>query len=352
MQRSLQEVGTYLTGNALRTFSRIRQIDALRTMHDANRDSFSDPRIVQLFDRYATYNGSSPFMTPATFNLIQHVEYGIGGYAVKGGIFEITKELAALSAELGVNFHYGERVDSINLNGSKVKGIRIGGRDISYDVVISNSDVTNTYRDLLGGSVKDIGAKYSSLEPSSSGGVFYWGVRQTNSELLVNNIFFSGDYEREFRDIWELQRAPIDPTVYVNITSKLDPEDAPRECENWFVLVNVPYDSGQDWSTEIKDLRERSLDKVEEILGRDIRGSIEAEETLDPPGIETRWSGNRGSIYGISSNDRRSAFRRQGNRSRKIKGLYFCGGSAHPGGGMPLVILSGKIASDLIGKYE
>jgi phytoene desaturase len=324
----------------------------MRTMHRANSGSFSDSRVVQLFDRYATYNGSSPYMTPATFNLIQHVEYGIGGYAVKGGIFEITKKLAALSVELGVNFHYGEKVGSIETEGSRVRGITVEGRELAYDVVVSNSDVTSTYRELLGGGVMDIGAKYASLEPSSSGGVFYWGIREDHRELLVNNIFFSSDYEREFEDIWDLKRPPSDPTIYVNITSKIDPEDSPPGGENWFVLVNVPYDSGQDWDREMTGLRERTIEKLERTIGRDIHGSIEVEGTLDPPGIESRWSGNKGSIYGISSNDRRSAFRRQGNRSRKIRGLYFCGGSAHPGGGMPLVVLSGKIASDLIGKYE
>jgi len=352
MHRSLQEVGTYLTGDAFRTLSRIGQIDALRTMHRANSEFFSDDRVVKLFDRYATYNGSSPYMTPATFNLIQHVEYGIGGYGVKGGIFEITRRIAKLSGELGVNFHYGKRVEGIGVEGSRVRGITVDGEELPYDIVVSNSDVTNTYNVLLGGNVKDIGSRYASLEPSSSGGVFYFGINTENRELLVNNIFFSGDYEAEFGDIWHRRRAPRDPTVYINITSRIDPEDAPPGCENWFVLVNVPYDSGQDWGSEMKGLRERTMEKIEGALGRSLVNSVEAEASLDPPGIERTWSGNRGSIYGISSNDRRSAFRRQGNRSGKIRGLYFCGGSAHPGGGMPLVILSGRIASDLISKYE
>ena len=138
----------------------------------------------------------------------------------------------------------------------------------------------------------------------------------------------------------------------MNITSKVDPVDAPPGCENWFVLVNVPYDSGQNWDEEMKLLRGRVFRRIERAIGKDIEQAIDVERMLDPPGIERRWSGNKGSIYGISSNDRRSAFRRQGNRSRRIRGLYFCGGSAHPGGGIPLVILSGKITSDLVSRYD
>ncbi|MGA1873565.1 MAG: phytoene desaturase family protein [Thermoplasmatota archaeon] len=352
MFKSLQEISTYFSTDALKTLSRIRRIDALRTMHDANRESFSDERTIQLFDRYATYNGSSPYQTPATFNLIHHVEYGLGGYAVKGGIFEITRSLTEISEKLGVRFHFGKEVERIELRGKEVHGLRIDGFIKRYDVVISNSDASNTYKSLLDKNHRSAGKKYSSLEPSSSGGVFYWGVSSENEEMLTNNIFFSSDYKQEFDDIWIGKRAPRDPTVYVNITSKVDPVDAPPGCENWFVLVNVPYDSGQNWDEEMKLLRGRVFRRIERAIGKDIEQAIDVERMLDPPGIERRWSGNKGSIYGISSNDRRSAFRRQGNRSRRIRGLYFCGGSAHPGGGIPLVILSGKITSDLVSRYD
>lgn len=352
MYSSLNELSTYLKIEPLRTLARIRDIDALRTMHVANSRWFKDKRVIQLFDRYATYNGSSPYMAPATFNLIQHVEFGMGGYAVKGGIHEISKEMLKAGTELGVKFHFEAEVESIEIASKKVKGVKIDGKVERSDIVISDSDVAHTYGVLLGGRETRTSKRLSRLEASSSGGVFYWGLKSTNKELLVHNILFSENYEREFKDIWTNKRAPRDPTVYINITSKIDPEDGANGGENWFTLINVPYDDGQDWKKEMADLRGRTLSRIETTLGRSIGEDIVSEQMIGPEEIREKWITNRGSIYGISSNDRSSAFRRQGNRSREYKGLYFSGGSAHPGGGMPLVILSGRITSDLVQKYE
>ncbi|MFW3146097.1 MAG: phytoene desaturase family protein [Thermoplasmatota archaeon] len=352
MKHPLDEISTYLRKEMITTFLHLHRVDAFRSMHGANSSHFRDPRVVQLFDRYATYNGSSPYLSPATFNLIQHVEFGIGAYGVKGGICSITREMMKCAKEKGVRFHFLSEVDSIIVEGGRIKGIVVEGRREGYEIVVSNSDVVNTYSKLMGGEGSRMGARYMKMEPSSSGGVFYWGIKGENPDLLLHNIFFSPDYEKEFGDIWERKRTPQDPTIYVNITSKLDPQDAPPNCENWFVLINVPYDSGQDWIAEMAGLRGRIVDSLRDNFDLDVSDRIAAEGTLDPPGIEGKWSGNKGSIYGISSNSRTSAFRRQANRSREIKGLYFCGGSAHPGGGMPIVVLSGEIASNQIMKYE
>jgi phytoene dehydrogenase-like protein len=151
-------------------------------------------------------------------------------------------------------------------------------------------------------------------------------------------------------DIWSRKTSPSDPTVYINITSKIDQEDAPDGSENWFVLVNVPYDSGQDWEKERERTRDRIMKRLSPVLG-ELGDLIEVEVDLGPREIDELYNGNKGSIYGISSNNRNSAFLRQPNRSREHKGLFFAGGSAHPGGGMPLVILSGTHAADLASRY-
>jgi len=348
MFRSITEPRDLLSMDAVKALIRSRKVDAFRNMHEANSSWFGDKRTVQLFDRYATYNGSSPFVCPATFNLIQHVEYGIGAYGVKGGIYSISRALHEVGKKLGVDFHFGSTVGSILVENREVKGITVDGERRPYDIVVSNSDVVHTYRTLLQDTASKVSRRYFDMEPSSSGCVFYWGVDAKNDDLLLNNIFFSGNYEREFADIWQRRVPPEDPTVYVNITSKLDPGDAPEGAENWFVLVNVPYDSGQDWSGMLDRIRKSVLERVEKSLGRNIRGSIRCEGVLLPPDIEKKYRTNRGSIYGFSSNLRTSAFMRQPNRSRGYRGLFFCGGSAHPGGGMPLVLLSGKIAADLV----
>ena len=364
---SLHDPRTWVSGLFLRNLPRVGSIDMFRTMDELSREYFRDPRIVQLFNRYATYNGSSPYLTPATMAIIPYVEYVGGGYAVVGGIHALPRALERLAVELGVEFHYGTRVHRIvtdrrdghvaaDARGAeapgrsrpRVLGIDIDSGFVPADVVVSNVDVSVTYPLLLGDERSRQLRRYRTLEPSSSGLVFYWGVNRQFPELTVNNIFFSPDYAAEFRSIFEERRCPDDPTIYVNITSKVTPTDAPSGCENWFVLVNAPYVDGQDWEGETARVRERVIARLGAALGADIEQAIETEGIMTPPDIERRTMSYRGALYGISSNTRLAAFARHPNRSRDYRGLYFCGGSCHPGGGMPLVMLSGKIVADLI----
>ncbi|MDG6221391.1 MAG: phytoene desaturase family protein, partial [Candidatus Thermoplasmatota archaeon] len=353
MFKSLGEKSTILGKDGLKTMARIGGMDVRRTMHEANASFFSDPKMVQLFDRYGTYNGSNPYKMPGTFNLIQHVEYGFGGYAPHGGIYSIPLALEKLCRKMGVEFRYATKAKKIILECKKVTGVKTEqGEVLEGDIVVSNSDVSNTYRVLIGDGDSKGAQRYEKLEPSSSAMVFYWGINREFSELGVHNIFFSGDYKKEFNQIFDEKRCPEDPTIYINITSKYEPDDAPAGKENWFVMINTPYVSGQNWKKEMGEVRERILRRLSSELGEDVEGLVECEATLSPPDIESRTSSNRGSIYGISSNTRNAAFLRQQNRSKEYPGLYFAGGSAHPGGGMPLAILSGKIAADLANKYQ
>jgi phytoene desaturase len=308
--------------------------------------------MVQLFDRYATYNGSSPYKVPATLNIIPYVEYGLGGFAVTGGIYAIPAALGRLAGQLGVRMFLETRVERVLHRNGRVKGIRVGGEDMDYPIVVSNADVLRTYEDLLVDPEARLARRYGALEPSSSGLVFFWGMDGKNPELGVNNIFFSGDYPREFRELFVEQVCPVEPTVYVNITSKVTPGDAPEGGENWFVLINAPCDVGQDWPQEVAASRERILDRVRQGLGRSIAREIVSEEVMNPRDIQNNTGSRMGSLYGISSNTSMAAFLRHPNRSRRYRGLYFCGGSVHPGGGMPLAVLSGKIAADLIRRHE
>ena len=173
-------------------------------------------------------------------------------------------------------------------------------------------------------------------------------------ELAQHNIIFSEDYEREFQQIFGELQAADDPTVYISISSKADPEHAPPNSENWFVLLNMPYlsdgDHIENWDTEIERMRDVILTKLRKI-GIDISRYIETERVYTPEDLLTLYASNRGSIYGISSNSKTTAFKRHANRSRDIEGLYFAGGSVHPGGGIPLTILSGKMAAELIAQH-
>ncbi len=358
LRRSLHDPATYWSKRFFSSLFQLGRIDAMKTMDEAHGAFFDSPKVRQLFNRYATYNGSSPYKTPATLNIIPYVEYGLGAYAVMDGIYAIPKAMEKRARELGVQFRYGTTVKRIRTDrgdpapGGRVTGVETAAGFHPYDVVISDADVKPTYRYLLQDPEAPLLKRYERLEPSSSGMVFYWGIKREFPELGLHNIFFSSDYEKEFTEIFDEGRAPSDPTIYINITSKVTPGDAPEGGENWFVLINVPPDRGQDWEAEAARVRETVVRRLSEELGTDVEALIEAEGRLLPPEIEARTDSHAGSLYGISSNTKLAAFLRHPNRSPRYKGLYHCGGSAHPGGGMPLVVLSGLISAELIERHE
>ena len=195
------------------------------------------------------------------------------------------------------------------------------------------------------------GARHPQLtlkqQKSTSALIFYWGIRRAFPQLGLHNMLFSEDYEKEF-DLLEAGEVYNDPTVYINISSKCEPADAPAGHENWFTMVNVPYDSGQDWDAIIKRVRRQVIEKVSRMLDVDLEPLIACEELLDPRSIQSKTRSHLGSLYGTSSNNRMAAFMRHANFSNRIKGLYFCGGSVHPGGGIPLCLLSAKIVDEVM----
>ncbi|MDN5283764.1 MAG: crtI [Mucilaginibacter sp.] len=346
LEKSLHRLSTYLNFETLRSILKFPQIDAFRNMHRANERFFKDTRMVQFYDRYATYNGSNPYAAPATLNVIPHLEQHYGAYFPEGGMYSIVTSLVKLAESLGVQFHYNSPVDEIVLEGRNAKAIKVKGEVISDDLIVSNMDVWFTYHRLLKQHSQLFPKKILSQERSSSALIFYWGIKKRFAQLDLHNIFFSADYKAEFDHIWQDKDIYHDPTIYLNISSKYKPDDAPEGCENWFTMINVPANTGQDWDSLIPTARQSILKKLSNLLGEDISQLITCESILDPRGIESGTSSYQGSLYGTSSNSRFAAFLRHANRSSKIKNLYFCGGSVHPGGGIPLCLLSAKIVSD------
>jgi phytoene desaturase len=346
LERSLHKLSTYLRKDTLISVLKLPRIDALRNMNSANEARFSDPRVVQLFNRYATYNGSNPYEAPATLNVIPHLEFNIGAFLPDKGMVEIPQSVYRLGQELGVTYRLGTRAKEIVLEGDKVKGVRVGEDLLAADLVVSNMDVVPTYRRLL----PSLKAPENRLNQprSSSALIFYWGINKEFPQLDLHNIFFSDDYEEEFRMIWKEEGLSDDPTVYVFISSKDLPSDAPPGCENWFVMINVPANTGQDWDALTRRARQNILDKLERLLGEAIEPHIEAEDVLDPRRIESRTSSFQGALYGTASNDRFAAFFRHPNFHSQVEGLYFVGGSVHPGGGIPLSLLSARILDDML----
>ncbi len=369
LEKSLHRLSTYLNFKTLKSVLQLSKIDAFQSMHQANNAFFTDPKMVQYADRYATYNGSNPYQAPATLNVIPHLEQHFGAYFPNGGMYQITLSLAALAERLGVKFHYNSRVEKIVIEKRQVKGVvvkrseergketgerRSEGEDwraetIAANLVVSNMDVYFTYQKLLAGHPKLLPKRILKQERSSSALIFYWGIKKVFPQLDLHNIFFSADYQKEFEHIWKEKNIYHDPTVYLNITSKFLPADAPRGCENWFTMINVPSDQGQDWDKMIAEARENIILKLSKALGEDIGQLIVCESVLDPCSIESKTSSYQGSLYGTSSNSQFAAFLRHSNKSSKVKNLFFCGGSVHPGGGIPLALLSAKIVSEWIG---
>jgi phytoene desaturase len=346
LRKSLHKLSTYTSPEVVKALAVLPTLGLASTMHQRHAATFPEARLVQLFDRFATYNGSDPYQAPATLSLIPHLEHGIGAFYPEGGIYSIAESLVKLAQELGVEFRYNEPVEEILTAGGHVTGLRTAQDVYDFGVVVSNMDVVPTYRHLL---PKLPAPERTLAQPrSSSALIFYWGIGAEFPEMGVHNIFFSEDYRREFEAIFQGQTVADDVTVYVNITSKKTPTDAPAGHENWFVMVNVPHDQGQDWSALITHTRAAVLHRLQQALGRDVAPLIRAEQVWDPPGIARQTSSFGGALYGSSSNNMLAAFLRHPNFSRKLDGLYFCGGSVHPGGGIPLCLLSAAIVADLV----
>jgi phytoene desaturase len=341
MFRSLHDPATFFNPTAFRAYRNLHKMDFFRTMDQANRHNFSDQRMVQFFNRYATYNGSDPYQTPATMNIIPHLEFGKGAYFPKRGMYDITLSLKALAERNGVVFHFNTPVDQIKVEHHRVKGLQVHQENVPFDRVISNMDIAGTYFKLLKGQKPP--KKLLDQPKSSSALIFYWGISRSFSQLDLHNIFFSADYKKEFDTIWKESSIDDDPTVYINITSKYKEDDAPKGHENWFTMINVPNNQGQDWDQLIDEARHRITKKLSRMLEVDLIKLIQTEAILDPRTIESKTSSTAGALYGNSSNNKFAAFLRHANFSKRFKGLYFCGGSVHPGGGIPMCLSSAKI---------
>jgi phytoene desaturase len=324
-------------------------LDIFSTMHETNQKRMKHPKMVQYFNRFATYNGSNPYEAPGTLNIIPHLEHHIGAFFPRGGMYAITKAIHRLAEELGVKFHFNTRIAEILTKKNKVTGVQsTDGQQWELDTVVSNMDVMYTYKRLMPAQKRP--DKVLNQPRALSAMVFYLGIKKEFPQLGLHNIFFSDDYKKEFDVFFKEKSLTDDLTIYINISSKFKKDDAPEGSENWFVMVNTPPNTGQDWDALVSKTRKNIIGKLSRVLGEDIESLIEAEDVLEPRIIEQKTSSYQGSLYGSSSNNKFAAFLRHANDSSSIQGLYFCGGSVHPGGGIPLSVLSAKIVDDLVHK--
>ncbi len=346
LEKSLHKLNTYLSPDTLRSILQIGKLHLGNTLNGVNQSYFTNSKLVQLFNRYATYNGSSPYRTPGIMSLIPHLEMHYGTYFPKKGMHEISQSLYNLAQQVGIEFQLEEAVERILTTDHEVSGVETSQGRYDAEVVISNMDVFSTYKTLLPDARQP--KRILSQERSSSAVIFYWGINRQFAELDLHNIFFSNNYRQEFDHIFNKSDLYKDPTIYINITSKEKPDDAPAGCENWFVMINAPGNVGQHWGQLIDEARKNIIQKLNRILKIRIEDHIETEDVVDPRTIASKTRSHQGSLYGTASNAKFAAFLRHPNFSSQYKNLYFCGGSVHPGGGIPLCLLSAKIATDQI----
>lgn len=345
LQNPIKEFYKHLEGSLWQNIKHFMRMNAFASMQKTNQKYFSNAKTNQIFNRYATYNGSDPYRAPGTLNVIAHLEHQLGAYFLKGGMYSLVNSLYKLALEIGVKFHFETPVEEIIVENNEAKGVKINQKTYFADAIISNADIGFTYNKLLPNSKKP--KLYLNQEKSTSALVFYWGIKKQFSQLQLHNIFFSLNYEDEFR---QLVKGGVcnDPTVYLYISSKENHEDAPQGCENWFAMINVPFNKGQNWSEIAQRSKANIIKKLSSVIDEDVSQYIEFEEILNPIILEKKTSSENGALYGNSSNNMFSAFLRHPNKRSSIKNLYFASGSGHPGGGIPLCILSSKIVAQHI----
>jgi phytoene desaturase len=315
-------------------------IDALRTLRRAARDTFDDDHLRQWAGRYATYSGSSPAQAPATLACIPHIESRFGCWYPMGGLGALRAAFEQTAIDVGVEIRTSIEVTSITSTPDRVTGVALDdGTHLDAPIVVANVDARHLYDDLLPD--RAAAKRVRKALPSTSGFVLCIGVRGTTTGIGHHNVWFSDDGYQEFRAIDAGQLAD-DPTIYGCVSSTTDPTQAPKGDENWFLLVNTPPGIDVD--------AERYRDVVLERLathGVDLRRRMRFCAHMTPRDIEHNYRSPGGAIYGTSSNGKRAAFVRPANRGAK-HGLYLVGGSSHPGGGLPLVTTSGRIVADMI----
>ncbi|MBM1107025.1 phytoene desaturase [Aurantibacter crassamenti] len=339
---SLHKAKNLLKLSVLKSLLQVHKIRFYKTMHGDNSSSFKSPLLVQLFDRYATYNGSNPYKAPATLNVIAHLENNLGAYFPDNGMYSIVQHIYELAIKHGVQFNFNALVTSIDIKNKKAVGITVGDTAMTFDRIVSDSDINYVVNNLMDHPQKK---RIDSLEPSSSALVFYWGINKEFPELDLHNILFSADYKKEFTNLFQEKTIDSDPTVYIFVSSKMVQSDAPKNCENWFVMVNAPSNCTADWDELIRTTKQHIINKINKSLNTTIEDYIEHEKIASPITIEQQTFSKGGALYGNSSNAMFTAFLRHPNFLKSVQNLYFVGGSVHPGGGIPLCLASAKIVA-------
>jgi 1-hydroxycarotenoid 3,4-desaturase len=316
-----------------------------RTMARALGDYFRDPRLRQLFGRYATYCGSSPYAAPATLTLIAHVERD-GVFLVEGGMARVAHAMAELAQRLGAQFRYDTHVEEVSVAGGRVVGVRLAdGETVAADAVVFNGDVSALGRGLLGTAASRAARSVSARQRSLSAIVWCARARTAGFPLAHHTVFFADAYQREFAAVFGKREVPLTPTVYVCAQDRGEGGGSTAGPERLLILVNAPPDGDRRKfdAAEIDTYRERALATVQ-ACGLTVDGDLSDAVATEPDGFNALFPGSGGALYGRANHGMFASFARPGAASR-VPGLYLAGGSVHPGPGVPMATLSGRLAA-------
>jgi diapolycopene oxygenase len=335
----------------LSTLSDVLSLRMHRTVAGQIKKNIADPRVRQMLEHFIQYVGSSPLGAPAVLCGIAQMQLGEGVWYPMGGTRAVPVALTRLAEELGVDFRTGVDVTRIHTEDGRARAIVTAeGERMAFDRIVSNMDSVRTYRELVGGSAWDDFSKGRKREAACSGVVLYLGLRKAYDHLAHHNFVFSRDPEEEFGAIYDRGEPAPDPTAYIAAPARTEPGVAPEGGEALYILVHTPYlRDRHDWSKMLPAYRRTILDKLARTAGMgDIEERIVVERTLTPQDIHDRYKVLNGAIYGLASHGKVLGAFKPGNRSRQVQGLYLAGGSAHPGPGMPMALMSGWIAADTL----
>ena len=356
--------GKFWRALTLGNLGKLRHLGKVATTHTMATEverRISDPHLRQIFLRYATYNGSSPYLTPATFNIIPYVEATFGAWYVRGGMAKIAEALTALAQRNGVTFRFNTTAIDWYRNEAKAHD----GFRSKADFLVCNGDVLSALTGHRQGTPAGDGPSTGFLsrligpimrkkllapQLSSSGFILFLGVRRRDSRLGHHNIFFSDHYPYEFHEIHDRRFSPTEPTIYISISSRSDPSHAPAGHDNYFVLVNAPArDPRVPWTpAETQSYRDIVVQRLQQFGLDDLPSRIVTERIFTPSDFATRDLAYHGALYGWASHSIQTSLFRPPLRAPNSRNVFFVGGTTHPGGGIPLVLLSGKMVANII----
>lgn len=326
-----------------------RKLDWNHRMAESVERYFSDPSLRSIFGFFIKYVGSSARDAPGFMNLMPVIQFDYGLWYVRGGMFELSRALVRLASELGVGLHAGTGVREIVKEGRRVTGVRLEDDTmVVADQVVSNMEVIPAHRDLMGMEEAELRKKFRRFQPACSGLVVHLGTDREFPQLAHHSFFHSRDASKHFDQVFREGRLPDDPTVYVVAPTRTDRSKAPEGGDNIKILPHIPaLDPDRPVLAEdYLKLRDRVLEKLERMGLKGLRESIVVEDVLTPVELEAMYRSNGGSIYGVVCDWKLNRGFKAPKKSRYFENLWFVGGSVNPGGGMPMVILSGMKACD------